>query len=192
MKTMKAKQQIKTPVYADELLKLVFAEDQAALYSEGFVVLSCHPYVKRQMKFLLEDTNRHLLSLLKMLREADREMKPHAEIVEAQIAEELALVVDASNIDRSFDDSFVQAATRMQDYLIALYRRAMDAAAAAGYVDDRKKLNDICKAKLERLGTVTESITPTSHPHSLPVFSTTSLRQLNPVSRRSFFKASLQ
>ncbi len=56
---MKTNTQNQFNTYRQALSRLVFAEDQAMLYVEGFVVLSRHPFVRRHMSLLETDTKGH-------------------------------------------------------------------------------------------------------------------------------------
>lgn len=137
-------------IYASELLGLVFAEDQAALFLEGFAVLSSSPNVTEQITRLQHETNLQLIRLLELFKTADPEMNQDATTLESAVAIEIAAHVDAASLAFADDAALISATLRLEDHLLAQYRKSVERAGSIGRTGDADRLESICVAKQAR------------------------------------------
>ena len=138
-------------IYATDLLKLVFSEDRAALYLEGFEVLSTSPAVGTELGRLQDETNLHLVRVLELFQTADMERTRQADSLEAAVAEELAASVNAASLGNADDADLLRASLRLGKHLLSRYEIVAEHAFAMGLDSDRKRLASICEVKRERL-----------------------------------------
>ena len=142
--------------YADGLLRLVFAEDQAGLYVEGFSVLSSSPAVRAQMNRLQDETNMHLISILELFKSADPSTSQPPESMEIEVAHTIAELLNEGKRSGATDSFLVHASIRLQDHLLAQYSRVIDCALSLGLSYDRRCLEAIYFAKQLRREAMSE------------------------------------
>jgi len=137
-------------IYASELLGLVFAEDHAALFLEGFAVLSSSPSVSAQINRLQHETNVQLIRILELFKIADPEMNQDATTLESAVSIEIAAHVNAASLAFADDAALINATLRLEDHLLAQYRKTIERAASIGRTSDADRLESICIAKQAR------------------------------------------
>ncbi len=177
-------------LYAEELLKLIFAEDQAALHIEGFIVLSAHPYVRHQLKLLQRDTNSHLLSILDLRRVDEPKSNLTANHLEDAIARDMLEEVDLNSVIGRGDAELIRAAIRLQNYLLTRYGTIQQLTVLLGLASARKRVEEITTAKQMRLEIVADSYSSMSHEEALHGFPAISRKRHGPVHGQSSYSVS--
>ena len=166
---MKVKGQVRYSSYEQWISRLVFAEDQATLYTEGFVVLSNHPFIRRQLTLLETETNRHSRSSVSIFERAESNQPEFIERAELEVSAEMALVVDMRRVVRYCDESIVSAAIRLQEYLVEQYIRACARLRHSSSTEVSDRMTQILSCKRARLDALRRCLSDLASDNRAPV-----------------------
>lgn len=147
---MKLKKAPLFSLYSEHLLKLMLMESQACMYLEGMVTLSTGPSVQRYMARMKLDIEEHQALIIQLLQVSDPVVWKCADRTEIEVARTIADLIDAINLSRLSNSGLINAAVRLQSYMLAEYQRAIALARFLGANSDVNRLSGICKAKRVR------------------------------------------
>lgn len=155
--------------YRNELLKLSFAEDQAAMYTEGFMAMSGHSFVRHQMKLLAEETRLQHVEILSLFNFDEDDLNESSTKTECEVAMEIRYNLGREAILLRDDAGIVESALRLQYILVGRYWQIADLARKLHHQDDQCRFLEIHYQKVRRAMLIFEAFgeTPTNSSSSL-------------------------